>query len=169
MKLKDLNVRDMLVIKYLACKFIIEQFKENQFLDEIIGKAAKERLVEKHSIQNSSAKTFTDVINEVTKGQSQEEKESLVSTTYDYVVNKIFGLTNADEEDPDEYFPESLIIRPKSHYIAGELKSRFGSIDMRVMPRVYFKQVADNVDLRLRATMFASANESGNEFAIVMV
>jgi hypothetical protein len=169
LRLKDLNVKQVILFKYLACKFIMENFEDDDFLDDVISERTKERLAEKHGINNADNKNLDEVVYEIAGKLSQEERSSLVSASYDYVVNKMFTIENIDDLDPDEYFPQAIIIRPKTHIVVGKLKSKFGTHIMRIMPKTYFEEVASNNDMRLKSRMFATENGSKEEYAIVVV
>lgn len=170
MKIKDLKVSDVMFLKYLTCRFIMNEFDEDDFLDDIISERTKERLAEKHSIQDADKKDLDLVIYQITQGHTKEEKESLVSATYDYVVNSMFAIENIDELSNEEYFPDSLIIKPKHHIVAAKLKSRSGTSVMRVMPIAHFRNVINNSDgFTIKHSMTATENSSGNEYAIVII
>jgi hypothetical protein len=169
LKIKDLSVSNMMTLKYLVCRFIMSQFEDDEFLDDIISEKTKERLAEKHSIKDADKKDLDLVVYQITQGHTKEEKESLMSATYDYVVNSMFSLENADANDGNEQFPESLIVKPKNHVIAAKLKSKFGTITMKVMEEDHYKQITTCDDVKFQASMTATEKSSGNGYAILIV
>jgi len=168
LKIKDLSVSDVMALKYLACRFIMSN-TEDDFVDDIITEMTKDRLAKKHNIQDADKKDLDLVIYQITQGHTKEEKDSLVSATYDYVVNSMFTIENTDADDDDEYFPDSLIIRPKNHVIAAKVKSIFGTIIMRVMTEEYYKQVKGTNDINIKSLMTATENATKRSFALVVM
>lgn len=176
MKIKDITLKDSIVFKYFACKFVMTAMTsvgEEAYVNETISNLAKDRLAEKHGIKNADTKNIDQVVLEVTKqnNMSDEERGELLSSVYDYVVNNFFKLKNLNIPDDEEFiFPEALIINCTDSRTNDLLKMTYASSTMQLMPKEHFLEIQNKYpDTQIKMAMHSIAIHTGNEYVIVIM
>lgn len=165
MKLSDLGVQEIISLKYLAVKFLLEIYDNDEYkYKDTVDIKIRDRIGARYSIKNYKSMKLSDVIRTISP--DVDTIKEMLTSTYDYVVNKEFIIRDVKDE---YWFNDGLVLTATDFLLQYNMKSSFLTTSMFIMRKDIFVERYKNNNITVQKTMFAVDSNTGIEYVAAIV
>lgn len=165
MKLSDLGVQEIISLKYLAVKFLLEIYDDDEYrYKDTVDIKIRDRIGERYSIKNYKSMKLSEVIRTISPDVNTIKE--MLTSTYDYVVNKEFMIKDLKDE---YWFNDGIVLIAKDFLLQYNMKSSFLTTSIFIMKKDVFVEKYKDKEMTVQKTMFAVDSNTGIEYAAVIV